>query len=179
MSNLIGEMFRCLSLVMSQVFCVGLATAKVLPFFDEFASTCSSSRRSPGCTAESFFDTKASKTSETWNSGISMKTTGTPSGSKPAAVKPPNTPQEVGQWLSSHDALQSVTGDAMKSACGWSSGFRKDPMSMDGGVARDGGMEETEEEVLNVRILERSNAAFAKRKKEPTDWVKAKLEISP
>lgn len=40
----------------------------------------------------------------------------------------------------------------MKSACGWSSGFRKDPMSM--------------EEVLNVRILERSNAAFAKRKKE-------------
>lgn len=125
--------------------------AKVLPFFDEFASTCSSSRRSPGCTAESFFDTKASKTSETWNSGNSMKTVGTPSGSK-AAVKPPSTPQEVGQWLSSHDALQSVTGDAMKSACGWSSGFRKDPMSM--------------EEVLNVRILERSNAAFAKRKKE-------------
>jgi len=128
--------------------------AKVLPFFDEFASTCSSSRRSPGCTAESFFDTKASKTSETWNSGISMKTVGTPSGSK--VVKLPTTPEEVGQWLSSHDALQSVTGDAMKSACGWSSGFRKDPMSM--------------EEVLNVRILERSNAAFAKRKKEPPNF---------
>lgn len=26
----------------------------------------------------------------------------------------------------------NLPGDAMKSACGWSSGFRKDPMSMDG-----------------------------------------------
>lgn len=35
----------------------------------------------------------------------------------------------------------NLPGDAMKSACGWSSGFRKDPMSMDGAGIGSGSWE--------------------------------------
>ena len=35
----------------------------------------------------------------------------------------------------------NLPGDAMKSACGWSSGFRKDPMSMDGAGVGSGSWE--------------------------------------
>lgn len=59
---------------------------------------------------------------------------------------------EVGRWLSEHDALETLEGDALQCACGWASGYRREPMST--------------EELLHVRVLERSNAVFAKRKKE-------------
>ncbi|CAK9031497.1 unnamed protein product [Durusdinium trenchii] len=133
--------------------------AKVLPFFDELASTCASSRRSPHWTAESFFDAQASRSSQTWKSASSAEKSPKSAGPKrvAASTKAPSTPEEVGHWLSSHDALQSVKGDPLKSSCGWSSGFRRDPMST--------------EEVLQVRIMERSNAAFAKRRKdERSSW---------
>eukprot|EP00913_Durusdinium_trenchii_P017121 g16101.t1 len=123
------------------------------------------SRRSPHWTAESFFDAQASRSSQTWKSASSAEKSPKSAGPKrvAASTKAPSTPEEVGHWLSSHDALQSVKGDPLKSSCGWSSGFRRDPMSTDsaGGRGRGG----------DVRIMERSNAAFAKRRKdERSSW---------
>ncbi|CAJ1385375.1 unnamed protein product [Effrenium voratum] len=139
--------------------------AKVLPFFEDFASSCDAitSKVSGSLSASPRLEELTLRPSqlelmlpEGWPSSQgfapSEGRSSEKEGDSASPAWPPTTPQQVGQWLAQHDALQSVQSDDVKPtcACGWKSGFRKDPMSM--------------AEVQRVRILERSNANFAKRR---------------
>ncbi|CAE7804148.1 UVR8 [Symbiodinium sp. CCMP2592] len=123
---------------------------RVLPFFDDFASTCSSLRQAPTF-SEDYLEAENIVEASVRLPVVSAQL------SEDELEAPPQAPQtadEVGQWLARHDVLQTLkSDDGMNPACscGWKSGFRREPMTM--------------EEVLRVRILERANASFARRAK--------------
>jgi len=123
---------------------------RVLPFFDDFASTCSSLRQAPTF-SEDYLEAENIVEASVRLPVVSAQLSDDELEAPPQA---PQTADEVGLWLARHDVLQTLkSDDGMNPACscGWKSGFRREPMTM--------------EEVLRVRILERANASFARRAK--------------